>query len=166
MFFFGMVLLCAGIFSSHHGYNQLFLCVKGVYFFCSFFFDFCSVFFLFCRCRCKVSFDMQNFFEYKPALKRCHLVHLNDNKYRCVLFLLARIVYWFGTSSAIVCCHAHFFGEHLILICVFDSPFPGFNPSARSTYMTKATSRPCLRCTECSVGNKNKLILLVSFILL
>lgn len=25
---------------------------------------------------------MQNFFEYKPALKRCHLIHLNDNKYR------------------------------------------------------------------------------------
>lgn len=36
----------------------------------------------------------------------------------------------------------------------FGLYFPGFNPSARSTYMTKATSRPCLRCTECSVGNK------------
>lgn len=34
------------------------------------------------RCRCKVSFDMQNHFEYKPMLKRCHLMHFNDNKYR------------------------------------------------------------------------------------
>ena len=25
---------------------------------------------------------MQNFFEYVPKLRRCHLVHLNDNKYR------------------------------------------------------------------------------------
>jgi len=25
---------------------------------------------------------MQNFFEYKPMLRKCHLVHLNDNKYR------------------------------------------------------------------------------------
>lgn len=34
------------------------------------------------RCRCKVSFEMQNFFEYRPVLRRCHLMHLNDNKYR------------------------------------------------------------------------------------
>jgi len=34
------------------------------------------------RCRCKVSFDMINGFEYKPMLKRCHLMHFNDNKYK------------------------------------------------------------------------------------
>jgi hypothetical protein len=25
---------------------------------------------------------MQNGYEYKPAMKRCHLMHFNDNKYR------------------------------------------------------------------------------------
>lgn len=25
---------------------------------------------------------MQNFYEYKPMLKKCHLMHFNDNKYR------------------------------------------------------------------------------------
>jgi len=34
------------------------------------------------RCRCKVAFDMINGFEYKPMLKRCHLMHFNDNKYK------------------------------------------------------------------------------------
>ncbi len=34
------------------------------------------------RCRCKVAFDMINGFEYKPLLKRCHLMHFNDNKYK------------------------------------------------------------------------------------
>lgn len=34
------------------------------------------------RCRCKVAFDMINGFEYKPMLKRCHILHFNDNKYR------------------------------------------------------------------------------------
>jgi hypothetical protein len=34
------------------------------------------------RCRCKVAFDMMNGFEYRPIPERCHLVHLNDNKYR------------------------------------------------------------------------------------
>jgi len=34
------------------------------------------------RCRCKVAFDMINGFEYKPMLKRCHLMHFNDNKFR------------------------------------------------------------------------------------
>ena len=34
------------------------------------------------RCRCKVAFDMINGFEYKPNLEKCHLLHLNDNKYR------------------------------------------------------------------------------------
>jgi hypothetical protein len=29
-----------------------------------------------------VSFEMQNHFEYKPMLKKCHLMHFNDNKYR------------------------------------------------------------------------------------
>ena len=34
------------------------------------------------RCRCKVSFDMINGFEYKPVLNKCHLMHYNDNKYK------------------------------------------------------------------------------------
>eukprot|EP00601_Ochromonadales_sp_CCMP2298_P002646 CAMPEP_0173181470 /NCGR_PEP_ID=MMETSP1141-20130122/7298_1 /TAXON_ID=483371 /ORGANISM="non described non described, Strain CCMP2298" /LENGTH=273 /DNA_ID=CAMNT_0014104453 /DNA_START=172 /DNA_END=993 /DNA_ORIENTATION=+ len=34
------------------------------------------------RCRCKVAFDMQNGMDYKPHPNRCHLMHLNDNKYR------------------------------------------------------------------------------------
>ena len=34
------------------------------------------------RCRCKVAFDMMNNMEYKPYPQRCHLLHLNDNKYR------------------------------------------------------------------------------------
>lgn len=34
------------------------------------------------RCRCKVSFDMFNHLQYKPMLDQCHLLHLNDNKYR------------------------------------------------------------------------------------
>eukprot|EP01038_Epipyxis_sp_PR26KG_P008885 gene8885-11984_t len=34
------------------------------------------------RCRCKVAFDMINGFEYKPLLRKCHLMHFNDNKYR------------------------------------------------------------------------------------
>lgn len=34
------------------------------------------------RCRCKVGFDMQNGYQYYPVLRRCHLMHLNDNKYR------------------------------------------------------------------------------------
>ena len=33
------------------------------------------------RCRCKVAFDMINGFEYKPLPNRCHLMHLNDDKY-------------------------------------------------------------------------------------
>ncbi|RYY72751.1 hypothetical protein EON63_20450 [archaeon] len=34
------------------------------------------------RCRCKVSFDMQNDFDYRPYPRKCHMLHLNDNKYR------------------------------------------------------------------------------------
>lgn len=34
------------------------------------------------RCRCKVAFDMMNGFEYRPIPKKCHLMHLNNNKYR------------------------------------------------------------------------------------
>jgi hypothetical protein len=34
------------------------------------------------RCRCKVAFEMTNFYEFKPHLNRCHLLHFNDNKYR------------------------------------------------------------------------------------
>jgi hypothetical protein len=34
------------------------------------------------RCRCKVAFDMMNGYEYKPMPKKCHLMHLNNNKYR------------------------------------------------------------------------------------
>jgi hypothetical protein len=34
------------------------------------------------RCRCKVGLDMQNGFDYRPILKKCHLMHFNDNKYR------------------------------------------------------------------------------------
>lgn len=33
------------------------------------------------RCRCKVAFDMINGFEYKPLPNRCHLMHLNDDKF-------------------------------------------------------------------------------------
>lgn len=33
------------------------------------------------RCRCKVAFDMINGFEYKPLTNRCHLMHLNDDKF-------------------------------------------------------------------------------------
>lgn len=35
------------------------------------------------RCRCKVGFEFTNFYEFKPHLERCHLLHFNDNKYRC-----------------------------------------------------------------------------------
>ena len=34
------------------------------------------------RCRCKVALDMQNNYEYRPVLRKCHLMHFNDNKYR------------------------------------------------------------------------------------
>lgn len=34
------------------------------------------------RCRCKVGFDMQNGITFHPMLDRCHIMHLNDNKYR------------------------------------------------------------------------------------
>lgn len=34
------------------------------------------------RCRCKVGFDMQNGYDYRPVLKKCHLMHFNDNKHR------------------------------------------------------------------------------------
>lgn len=34
------------------------------------------------RCRCKVAFDMQNGYSYKPSLDKCHIFHLNSNKYR------------------------------------------------------------------------------------
>lgn len=37
---------------------------------------------IFNRCRCKVGLDMQNNYEYRPNLKKCHLLHFNDNKYR------------------------------------------------------------------------------------
>jgi hypothetical protein len=33
------------------------------------------------RCRCKVAFDLINGFEYKPLVDKCHLLHLNDEKY-------------------------------------------------------------------------------------
>ena len=33
-------------------------------------------------CRCKVAFDMINHLTYRPVLNKCHLIHLNDNKYR------------------------------------------------------------------------------------
>lgn len=33
-------------------------------------------------CRCKVGFDMINHLSFKPVLNKCHLIHLNDNKYR------------------------------------------------------------------------------------
>lgn len=33
-------------------------------------------------CRCKVAFDMINQLSYRPVLYKCHLIHLNDNKYR------------------------------------------------------------------------------------
>ena len=32
--------------------------------------------------RCKVSFDMQNGFAFRPFTDKCHLLHFNDNKYR------------------------------------------------------------------------------------
>lgn len=34
------------------------------------------------RCRCKVSFDMMNGMEFRAIPEKCHLIHLNDNKYR------------------------------------------------------------------------------------
>lgn len=34
------------------------------------------------RCRCKVGFDMMNHLTYKPMPNKCHLMHLNDNKFR------------------------------------------------------------------------------------
>jgi hypothetical protein len=34
------------------------------------------------RCRCKVAFDMQNGYAFRPVLDKCHLMHFNDNKYR------------------------------------------------------------------------------------
>ena len=34
------------------------------------------------RCRCKVSFDMMNGYEFRAIPEKCHLIHLNDNKYR------------------------------------------------------------------------------------
>jgi hypothetical protein len=35
-----------------------------------------------CRCRCRVALDMQNNYAFHPMLKRCHLLHFNDNKFR------------------------------------------------------------------------------------
>jgi len=34
------------------------------------------------RCRCKVALDMMNGYSFKPHIDKCHLMHLNDNKYR------------------------------------------------------------------------------------
>mmetsp|Transcript_13950 Transcript_13950/g.14041 ORF Transcript_13950/g.14041 Transcript_13950/m.14041 type:complete len:91 (+) Transcript_13950:108-380(+) len=34
------------------------------------------------RCRCKVAFDMMNGYTYRPFIDKCHLMHLNENKYR------------------------------------------------------------------------------------
>lgn len=80
--------------------------------------------FYFLRCRCKVSFDMQNFFEYKPALKRCHLVHLNDNKYRCAAtcstFCLSLLSY------CQIKLHAQAGCDYLPTLIRFVLPFPRF----------------------------------------
>ncbi len=34
------------------------------------------------RCRCKVGLEMQNFYEFRPMVRKCHLMHFNDNKYK------------------------------------------------------------------------------------
>jgi len=51
------------------------------------------------RCRCKVSFEMQNGFSFRPFTDKCHLLHFNDNKVRPLFMIHDAFLIYFHFHS-------------------------------------------------------------------